>query len=127
VRGDDFVPYTVRPRRSEDLLADGGGRGLFIVSNVSGWMTVAAKRAGGSKVTVELPVTRAPERDIDPPRRRAGSLPAPQEVRPDGSFGKESFLRALVVQLAEAVERNEGPCWRSGSRSAIPSAASSSG
>jgi anti-sigma regulatory factor (Ser/Thr protein kinase) len=101
--------FELSPSLPEDLLADGGGRGLFIVSNVSGWMTVAAKRAGGSKVTVELPVTRAPERDIDPPRRRAGSLPAPQEVRPDGSFGKESFLRALVVQLAEAVERNEGP------------------
>lgn len=92
-----------------DLLAEGGGRGLFIVSNVSGWMTVAAKRAGGSKVTVELPVLREPEPDQDLPRRRAGALPAPEEVRPDGSFGKESFLRALVVQLAEAVERNEGP------------------
>lgn len=101
--------FEAAPSLPTDLLAEGGGRGLFIVHNVSGWMTVAAKRAGGSKVTVELPVTRAAERDLDPPSRRAGSLPTPQEVRPDGSFGKESFLRALVVQLAEAVERNEGP------------------
>ncbi|MDO8213198.1 methanogen output domain 1-containing protein [Conexibacter sp. CPCC 206217] len=92
-----------------DLLAEGGGRGLFIVSNVAGWMTVAAKRAGGSRVTVELPVLRDLERDQDVPRRRPGALPAPEEVRPDGFFDRESFLRALVVQLAEAVERNEGP------------------
>lgn len=104
--GAGFEPTRQLPA---DLLASDGGRGLFIVSNVSAWMTVAAKRAGGSKVTVELPVTRADERDHDPTRHRAGALPAPQEARPDGSFGKESFLRALVVQLAEAVERNEGP------------------
>src|ERR1700754_1192662 len=88
-----------------DLLASagagsGGGHGLFIVSNVAARMTVAPKPPGGSKVTAELPVARAAEPDHDPPRRRAGaSLPTPQEALPDGTFGKESFLRALVVQL----------------------------
>jgi anti-sigma regulatory factor (Ser/Thr protein kinase)/predicted ArsR family transcriptional regulator len=101
--------FEARRELPADLLAQDGGRGLFIVSNVSAWMTVVAKRAGGSKVTVELPVVRSAERDHDPLRRRAGALPAPQEARADGSFGKESFLRALVVQLAEAVEHNEGP------------------
>lgn len=104
--GDGFVPSDGLP---DDLLSAHGGRGLFIVSNVAGWLTVAAKRAGGSKVIVELPVTRASEPALDPPTARTGALPAPEEARADGSFGRESFLRALVVQLAEAVERNEGP------------------
>ena len=103
--GRGFEPVAELPA---DLLQPGGGRGLFVVSNVSGWMSVAAKRAGGSRVTVALPVRRVAERDLDPPRRRSGALPAPEEARADGSFGRESFLRALVVQLAEAVERNEG-------------------
>ncbi|MDO8188950.1 methanogen output domain 1-containing protein [Conexibacter sp. JD483] len=104
--GAGFEPAATLP---DDLLSASGGRGLFIVSNVAGWMTVAAKRAGGSKVTVALPVTRTADPDLTPPERRVSSLPAPQEARADGTFGRESFLRALVVQLAEAVERNEGP------------------
>ncbi|MBB4664197.1 methanogen output domain 1-containing protein [Conexibacter arvalis] len=104
--GRGFDPVAELP---EDLLQPGGGRGLFVASNVSGWMTVAAKRAGGSRVTVELPVARVPERDLDPPRQRAGALPSPGQAEADGSFGKEAFLLALVVQLAAAVERNEGP------------------
>jgi anti-sigma regulatory factor (Ser/Thr protein kinase) len=104
--GAGFDPVTELPA---DLMQPGGGRGLFVVSNVSGWMTVAAKRAGGSCVTVELPVTRVPERSFDPPRQRVGALPSPSQAAPDGSFGKEAFLLALVVQLAAAVEQNEGP------------------
>jgi anti-sigma regulatory factor (Ser/Thr protein kinase) len=104
--GTGFDPDTALP---EDLLAPGGGRGLFVVSNVSGWMTVAAKRAGGSCVTVELPVARVPQRSFDPPRETVGALPAPEQAAPDGSFGKQAFLVALVVQLAAAVERDQGP------------------
>ncbi|WP_049793358.1 methanogen output domain 1-containing protein [Conexibacter woesei] len=104
--GRGFEPTTELP---DDLLQAGGGRGLFIVSNVAGWMAVAAKRAGGSRVMIELPVTRVAERDFDPPRQHAEALPAREEAAPDGTFGKESFLRALVVQLAQAVEANEGP------------------
>jgi predicted ArsR family transcriptional regulator len=47
--------------------------------------------------------------DHDPPRRRVGSLPLLDEADPDGAFGKEAFLRALVVQLAQAVEEQNGP------------------
>ena len=36
-------------------------------------------------------------------------LPALDEARPEGGFGKESFLRAIVVQLSQAVETNHGP------------------
>lgn len=118
----DWAPATVRldvhdlgtgfaldPRLPADLLQASGGRGLFIVSNVAAWIAVRAKRAGGAKVSVELPIARAAQASYAPPRRRREALPTPQEARADGSFGKESFLRALVVQLAVAVERQEGP------------------
>lgn len=104
--GSGFEPHTGLP---DDLLQADGGRGLFIASNVAGWLSVAAKRAGGSKVTVELPVTRVAQRSFDPPRQHDGSLPATAEAAADGTFAKESFLRALVVQLALAVEAQHGP------------------
>jgi anti-sigma regulatory factor (Ser/Thr protein kinase) len=93
----------------DDLMRAGGGRGLFLVSNVATWLSVTEKQAGGSKVSVELALDRPAQRDYDPPRRRLATLPAPEEAGPDGEFGKESFLRALVVQLATAVEASEGP------------------
>lgn len=101
--------FELDPKLPDDRMQPTGGRGLFLVSNVAGWMAVAAKSAGGSKVRVELPATLAPQSDYDPPQRRTATLPAPEEAAPDGSFGKESFLRALIVQLAEAVEAKEGP------------------
>jgi len=108
---DDLGPgFVLDATLPDDLLQPSGGRGLFIVSNVGAWLTVAAKRAGGSSVSVELPVQRQAQSDYDPPRRRHDALPTPQEADAEsGSFGKESFLRALVVQLAMAVEANEGP------------------
>lgn len=101
--------FELDPQLPQDLLQESGGRGLFIVSNVASWLAVEAKRAGGSKVSAELPVSRSAQRDHDPPRGRPDALPAPEEALADGSFGKESFLRALVVQLAAAVEAHEGP------------------
>jgi anti-sigma regulatory factor (Ser/Thr protein kinase) len=86
-----------------------GGRGLFIVAHVTDELEAAAKRAGGTKVSAVLPVERLAERSHDPPRRTRGSLPAPGEATPEGMFGRESFLRALLVQLAQAVEIREGP------------------
>jgi anti-sigma regulatory factor (Ser/Thr protein kinase)/predicted ArsR family transcriptional regulator len=101
--------FQLDPRLPEDLMQASGGRGLFLVSNVASWMTVRAKQAGGSRVSVELPVRCAPQPSYDPPRRRPDALPAHEEAHADGSFGKESFLRALVVQLAASVEDNNGP------------------
>lgn len=86
-----------------------GGRGLFIVSHVAEDLGVAAKAAGGSKVTATLPVTRRLERSHDPVRSQARSLPAAEEADSEGSFGKEPFLRALIVEMARAVEAQEGP------------------
>jgi predicted ArsR family transcriptional regulator len=85
------------------------GRGLFIVSQVAAAFAVAAKRAGGSRVHVVLPVERTPEQSLAPPRGCSDALPAPQEASASGEFDREAFLRALVVQLAQHVEREQGP------------------
>jgi DNA-binding NarL/FixJ family response regulator/anti-sigma regulatory factor (Ser/Thr protein kinase) len=85
------------------------GRGLFLAHAFAGDLARAGKRAGGSKVTATLPVHRRPAPAHEPPRRRAAPLPWPDEAQPDGTFGKEAFLRALVVELAQAVVGTEGP------------------
>ena len=85
------------------------GRGLWIVSKLAAELAVAAKRDGGKAVRAVLPVRRPREESYDPPRRRVNPLPKLDEARPEGAFGRESFLRALVVQLAMAVEEQQGP------------------
>jgi DNA-binding NarL/FixJ family response regulator/anti-sigma regulatory factor (Ser/Thr protein kinase) len=84
------------------------GRGLFLVSAIADDLAVAAKPHHGSKTTVTLPVRRRVQASHDPPRR-SGALPALEEAREDGTFDKEPFLRALTVELAEAMEAREGP------------------
>jgi anti-sigma regulatory factor (Ser/Thr protein kinase)/predicted ArsR family transcriptional regulator len=84
------------------------GRGLWLVSQMVNDLAVAAKRAGGKRVTATLPVTRAEEPSYDPPPREINPLPTMEDAGQDG-FGKESFLRALVVELALAVEETHGP------------------
>jgi anti-sigma regulatory factor (Ser/Thr protein kinase) len=86
-----------------------GGRGLFLVTHLASALEAQARRAGGMTVSAELPVKKPPAMSYDPPRRTVHALPALSEARPEGGFGKESFLRALVVQLAQAIERQEGP------------------
>ena len=103
--GPGFVPSLQLP----DDPFSGSGRGLYLVAHLTDELQVASKRAGGTKVSVTLPVRRRAERSFDPPRRRSAGLPAPEEADDDGMFGKEAFLRALVVQLAQHVEREQGP------------------
>lgn len=91
-----------------DALAE-GGRGLFLVTHLAPVLEAEARQAGGMTVRVELPVKKPPAVSYDPPRRTIGALPALSEARPEGGFSKESFLRALVVQLARTLELNAGP------------------
>ncbi len=83
--------------------------GLGDVASFAGPVEVAGDPGGGARVSIELPVRRRSERSIDPQRQPVESLPAPDEAAEDGTFGRESFLRALVVQLASEVEREHGP------------------
>ncbi len=86
-----------------------GGVGLRIVSHLTRELSVASRSAGGAEVSATLPVRRAVERSHDPPRHRAGVLPAAEEANERGEFDKLAFLRALVVQLAQGVEVEHGP------------------
>jgi predicted ArsR family transcriptional regulator/anti-sigma regulatory factor (Ser/Thr protein kinase) len=83
------------------------GRGLWLVSQLAPELSVAARRAGKT-VEAVLPVTRPVQPSVDPPRRTVNPLPHLEEASPEGGFGRESFLRALVVQLASAVEDLQG-------------------
>lgn len=86
------------------------GRGLLIVTHLTDHLEVAAKGSGGSRVTVTLPIRRPPSPSFQPkPFSSSQLLPTPDEKNERGQFGRESFLRALVVQLAQSVERDSGP------------------
>lgn len=86
-----------------------GGRGLFIADRLSRDLAVRRRAHGGSMVSATLPVTRPLALDLDPPRHHLDALPSDEEARSEGGFGRESFLRALVVQLAASVEEQHGP------------------
>lgn len=87
-----------------------GGRGLHVVGAVARTLEAKRRRDGGAVVSAVLPVTRPVDvQHLDPPRRRRSALPALDEAQPSGGFGREAFLRALVVQLAQGVEEGDGP------------------
>lgn len=119
---DDAPVLTVRdlgPGFDPDLL-DGAsdlwvdplqesGRGLFLISHLAPSFAAAMRPGEGMEVSVTLPVSRRRELSHDRPRRSTAALPALEEARATGGFGKESFLRALVVQLAQTLEFDHGP------------------
>lgn len=86
------------------------GRGLMIVTHLTEHLDIAAKRAGGSRVTATLPIRRPPSESYDPkPLPSHQLLPSPGETNESGRYGRESFLRALTVQLARSAETASGP------------------
>lgn len=89
--------------------ADLRGRGLMISSKLVASLTVRAKQFRGSIVSAQLPVERPATQNIDPAPSRFAPLPHPDEREADGTFGRDAFLRALVVQLAQNVESLQGP------------------
>jgi anti-sigma regulatory factor (Ser/Thr protein kinase) len=103
------APGAPRPGLGDEALWSEGGRGLWLVSHLSGELAVAARRGGGTEVRTVLPVQREASRSIDPAPLPIDVLPGLDEARPEGGFGRETFLRALVVQLSQAVEHTAGP------------------
>lgn len=85
------------------------GRGLFIASRLVSSFETATRDSGGSIVRVILDVERAPSESHDPKPSVGVRLPLLEEALPEGGFGRESFLRALVVQLAQTLEAQGGP------------------
>jgi anti-sigma regulatory factor (Ser/Thr protein kinase)/predicted ArsR family transcriptional regulator len=86
-----------------------GGRGLYIVAHLTRELSRAHRQAGGNTVRAVLDVERRVEPSFAPVPHRVGVLPTADEADEGGQFGKESFLRALVVQLARALEERHGP------------------
>lgn len=85
------------------------GRGLWLVSQIAQDLAVAAKRLGGKRVSATLAVTRRAQPSPEAaPRHPVDPQPDLDEAGPDG-FGREVFLRALVVELSRTVERVQGP------------------
>lgn len=113
---DDLPVLTVRDFGSSFDLATVGsaadhearGRGLSIATSLALDLEVATRDSGGTAVTATLNTPRAPSPSLDPKRQSVGVLPALEEAGANG-FEKESFLRALVVQLAQDVELSAGP------------------
>lgn len=85
------------------------GSGLADVATLAGPIEVAAGSERGSRVSIDLPVKRRRRANGRRGRPRVDALPAREEAAEDGTFGRESFLRALVVQLAQEIEREQGP------------------
>lgn len=84
------------------------GRGLFIMRELAPWLESRQRSGEGLVVSMTLPVPRPATVDHDPPRRHFAALPMLEESLPGGGFGKEAFLRALVVQLAQTIEVQHG-------------------
>ena len=105
--GPGFVPGP-QADQPPDAFAE-SGRGLMIVEAVSTVVTAGSRSGGGARVTAEIPLARRQEDSYSPPPSPGDALPGLDEALPQGGFGKESFLRALVVQLGKAVERVAGP------------------
>ncbi|MFC4783608.1 ATP-binding protein [Nocardioides sp. MAHUQ-72] len=101
---DDVGPA---PDPDPDALAE-SGRGLFIMRELAPTLESRERSGEGLVVSMTLPVSRPATVDHDPPRRRTPALPALEEALPSGGFGKEAFLRALVVQLAQTIEVEHG-------------------
>ena len=109
--GPGFDPRPVLERAGdEERLYEESGRGLFLVSAMAPRFAAASRQAGGSKASATLPVRRRAEQSFNLDRQeRVPSLPSLDERSPSGGFAKEPFLRALVVELAQAIERTAGP------------------
>ena len=92
-----------------DSLAADSGRGLLIIQALAPEASASVRANAGMVVSVTLPVHRRASATRDQPRLPTSVLPALDEALPEGGFGKESFLRAMVVQLSQALETNHGP------------------
>ena len=100
-------PPPVGPDDGDDLAES--GRGMMLMRHLAHDVVAQLRPHSGMVVSMRLAVTRRSTHSVDPPLRSSGRLPALDEARPDGGFGKESFLRALVVQLSQTIEHHHGP------------------
>lgn len=103
--GEDFDLEADLP---DDPLSE-EGRGLYLAAHLTDDLELVGRRAVGNQVSATLRIPRRDEESFAPPRNSLTALPDLEEADPGGTFGRETFLRALVVQLAHAVEGGYGP------------------
>lgn len=87
-----------------------GGFGLKLVSTAAERLRAEKKAAGGAKVSVHLPLYRGNDADhaYADIKQRPG-VPIAQFANEDGWIGRESFLMAVAVNLAQNVALDLGP------------------
>ena len=82
---------------------------VFLAAHLARDLAIAARAAGGSVVRATLDLSRDESATVIPPRPSASPLPAPEEAAPAGAFDRETVVRALLVQLLQSVELQQGP------------------
>ncbi|MCZ2860861.1 LuxR C-terminal-related transcriptional regulator [Blastococcus sp. VKM Ac-2987] len=92
-----------------DVLAAQVRGGLRMLSDVAGPLHVARHGSRGSDVSLRLPIARAAGSGPVTLGPQSGWLPSPDDVACDGSVGRDAFLGAVTVQLAQAVDHTHGP------------------
>jgi anti-sigma regulatory factor (Ser/Thr protein kinase)/predicted ArsR family transcriptional regulator len=103
--GPDFVPPDDAPAADAPT-----GRGLMLATALSIDLDAAKKSAGGNCFRAVLDIERAPSPSFDPDvPERFSRLPELDEADGDGYFGRESFLKALVVEVTNNLELDRGP------------------
>jgi len=100
--------FELAESRSTPGISQTNGRGLLIATAMTRDLKARMKSGGGSATSLVLDVERDLSSDIDPVPSRQG-LPRLDEASPDGYFGRESFLKALTVEVANSVESEHGP------------------
>lgn len=100
--------FALDPRLPARLEAE-SGRGLFIAASLAQELSAAVRAAGGASVSAELALERPAAVSFHPRRRNGEGLPRPEEAEEGTGFGKDAFLRALVVELAQTLEEHHGP------------------
>lgn len=97
-------------RRSSPDPVQATGRGLMIATAMSRDLRSKMKSGGGNSTSIVLDVERDVSHDIDPdPHPSRHGLPRLDEASSEGFFGREPFLKALTVEVANAVESEHGP------------------
>ena len=90
-------------------VSDQARGGLKVLVELTGPLHVRSNGRRGSDIAVVLPVPRAWEQAVVPAPLTDPGLPTPGQAGPDGTFGREPFLEAVVVQLAQVAEETAGP------------------
>lgn len=86
-----------------------GGFGLKLVSTTAQKLRAATKKAGGARVSVTLPLSRASDADRSyGDEEPQPGLPIAQFANDEGWIGRDTFLMAVAVNLAQNVAMEHG-------------------